>query len=125
MNKEVNKEAMYLVSVVINNITAEEYASQYDGNEETPEIMSEYEDIFIGERFNVFNAYFSKKFTSLDEAKKEFQRHSSYHESENGDAMNIRETRDTISRNTEYRQETILCEDGHNITISLYEICGV
>ena len=118
----MNKKVMYLVSVVINNITAEEYASQYDGNEETPEIMGEYEDIFIGERLNVFNAYFSKKFTSLQEAKKEFQRHSYYHESENGDALNIRETRDVISRDTEYKQEIILCKDGHDITISLYEV---
>lgn len=114
---------MYNVSVVIENITAAEYAGQYQGNEETKVIMSEYEDILTGDRFNVLNAYFSKKFNSLDEAKKEFQRHSSYHESENGDALNIRETRDVISRDTDYKQEIILCEDGHNITISLYEIC--
>lgn len=122
--KDITKieDTMYMVSVVIKNITAEEYASQYDGNEETPEIMSEYEDIFVGESFNVFNAYFSKRFNSLYEAKKEFERHSSYHESENGDAVNIRETRDTISRDTAYRQETILCNDGHDITITLEKI---
>lgn len=118
----MNKKVMYLVSVVIKNITAAEYASQYDGNEETPEIMGEYEDVLVGERFDVFNAYFSKRFNSLDDAKEEFNRHSSYHESENGDALNIRETRDTISRDTEYKQEIMYCKDGHDIIISLYEV---
>lgn len=119
----MNNNVMYMVSVVIQNITAAEYAGQYNGNEETQEIMSEYQDLLIDERFNVFNAHFCKTFNSLHEAKKEFQRHSSYHENENGDALNIRETRDNISRDTEFRQETILCEDGHDITITLGEVC--
>ena len=119
----MDKNTMYMVSVVIQNITAAEYAGQYDGNEETEVIMGEYEDVLIGGRFNVFNTQFSKTFNSLDDAKKEFKRHSSYHESENGDSQNIHETIDVISRDTEFKKEIMYCEDGHNIVITLCEVC--
>ncbi len=119
----MNKDTMYKVSVVIMNITAADYASQYDGNEETKVIMGEYKDLLIGGRFNVFCTRFSKTFKSLDDAKKEFNRHAFYHESENGDAVNIHETIDVISRDTEFKKEIIYCEDGNNIEITLSEVC--
>ena len=119
---ETNKKIKYRVSVVIKNISVEEYMSQYEGNEETPIIMSKYETMLIGEMFHVFDAEYYQFFDNLKDAQDEFALHETYHSCENGDAMNIAETRSTISRDTEYKQTIMYCKDGHDITITLEEV---
>ncbi len=107
----------YAVRVYIKGTTAESYAEQWVGNPETDEIMSEYLD-----NPGQPGCEFYKTFRDYGDAVKEYRKQCAFHENENGDAMNIRETRDVSSRDTSFMQVIILCEDGHDITITLEEI---
>lgn len=104
----------YIVKVVIEGISPDEYADNYKGNAETKEIMSLYE-----RKTYPLRSVFEMAFITEENALAEYQRHASFHESENGDALNIALVRDEREHDAILKAEDIKCKDGHHIRITL------
>lgn len=116
----------YEVSVRIYGISVDDYIRNYD-NEETRNIMSSYvnyaEEVEKSRECNTaYDAYFSLKFKDFEDALSVFKYHADFHESENGDAMNIVKIHDVRKHGDVLKQEIIYCNDYHNIVITLKEL---
>lgn len=104
----------YKVTVVIEGITTKEYAENYSGNEQTKSIMALYND-----KTYPLRSVYERVFINEEDALGDFQRHASFHENENGDAMNIALIQDEREHDHIIKREIMKCRDGHHIKITL------